>query len=641
MSPRKPQPQPQPFNVVGGKKPDLIVHAAERSATARALAHLFANEPQPRLFARIDGTPVFIARVPNAAAELKVLSGHPGRDHLINFAHDICQPIRRTEQGRVEISLPDRVAELTLAALISERLLPIIVGTTTGAILRDNGDVCCTSGFDAASGLFICDAPTLMLSERPTIEDAKHALRDLRRAFRTFAFADRKTKTEQFDVDGKQVATDIVDLSKAPGRDESAFLHAVLTAACCSALWLAPAFVYRSPSISGSGVGKGLLAKAPSLIAFGELPQIVNLGSGDEFEKGLIAALLHGGHSILIDNLNSRTLRSNTLCSALSERPAFLRIMGLGKLAPINSTALISLTGCALNIGRDLVRRTITIDLDAKIEDPEQREFKAGFLDDLRARRVELLQHVLTILRWARQNSSALKHGKALGSYEQWCNWVRDPLFTLDCPDPVARLAKVKTTDPDRINVFDIFETWWRHHFDNWVAASQLNWEVQALLLHGRKFSRQRINYEVRELVGTRIGSYLLEEKKSQTNKWAAAEFRLIKTDSPRAREGFYDQPGEATATSEAPAPEAAASEEAAATTDDADGWQFNREPEGGPQPTAHATKEPAAPSDAFNAEGRLAIWRNAFAPLNSQTEPCPAGEQTNGLACMPAAISS
>src|SRR5262249_49418589 len=308
-----------------------------------------------------------------------------------------------------------------------------------------------------------------------------------------------------------------------------------------------------------SGVGKGLLAKAPSIIAFGELPQIVSLGSGDEFEKGLIAALLRGGHSILIDNLNSRTLRSDTLCSALSERPMFLRTLGLSRLVPVNSSAFISLTGCALSIGRDLVRRTIVIDLDAKIEDPEQRKFKVGFLDDIRAQRIELLQYALTILRWGRQNPGALKHGKALGGYDQWCAWVRDPLLTFGCPDPVERLTKLKITDPDRINVFDIFETWWRHHFDHWIAASQLNWEVQTLLLRGRKFSRQRINYEVRELVGTRISNFLLEEKKSESSKWVAAEFRLIKTDSPRAHEGFYDQSSKATA------PEAAAAESPAA----------------------------------------------------------------------------
>ena len=684
MSPRK----PNPFATVGGKKPDLIVHTAERSATARALAHLFANEPQPRIFARIDGTLVFVVRVPDGGAELRVLS----RDHLINFAHDICQPIKRTEQGRVEVSLPDRVAELTLATLTSERLLSTIVGTTTGPILRADGEVCCTPGLDTATGLFVCDAPTLTLPERPTKEDAKRALRQLRAAFATFAYADGTFKVEELDVGGKSVATSVVDLDRNPSNDESAFLHALLTAVCRPVLWMAPAFAYRAPAISGSGVGKGMLGKAPSLVAFGELPQLVSLGKGEEFDKGLAALLLRGGHSVLIDNLNNQTLRSNVLCSALTDRPAFLRIMGLGKLAPVNSTALISLTGCALNIGRDLVRRTVTIDLDARIEDPEQREFKTGFLDDIRARRVELLQYALIILRWARQNPGELKHGKALGGYDQWSAWVRDPLLTLDCPDPVARSRERKIKDPDRINVFDIFETWFRLHFDNWVTASQLNWDVQILLLHGRKHSRQRINHEVRELVGTRIGNYLLQEKKSQTNKWEAAEFRLIKTDSPRAREGFYDQPDEATATSEAtatpeaPASEAAASEEAAAAEeprfgetparyqtrfqilgpepdhpcvrckvndgkvylirnnfgsdiraqplheqcapfffkppDDPVDWQFNREPDAAaaqPQPAAAA-----ASPDAFNVEQRVAVWRNAFAPLSPETEPCP-----------------
>src|SRR5262245_20717150 len=340
-----------------------------------------------------------------------------------------------------------------------------------------------------------------------------------------------------------------------------------------------------------------MLAKAPSIIAFGEPPQTASLGEKEEFDKGLTALLLRGGHSVLIDNLNNQTLRSNALCSSLSERPAFLRIMGLGKLGPVNSTALISLTGCALAIGRDLVRRTITIDLDAKIEDPEQREFQGDFLADIAARRIELLQYVFTILRWARQNPAALKRGKPLGSYGMWCTYVRDALLTLGCPDPVARLAELKVKDPDRINVFGVFETWWRHHFDGWVTANQLNWDVQALLLHGRKFSRQRINHEVRQLIGTRIAKYLLQEKKSDTDKWAAAEFRLIKTVSSRAREGYYDQPNEAAATPDAAAAEAI--EEAAATTasaaeDNPDDWQFHREPDA---LSAHAAPKPAESS--------------------------------------------
>src|SRR5262249_17620949 len=55
---------------------------------------------------------------------------------------------------------------------------------------------------------------------------------------------------------------------------------------------------------------------------------------------------------------------------------------------------------------------------------------------------------------------------------------------------------------------------------------------------------------------------------------------------------------------------------------DEADGWQFNREPDAAavrPEPAAAA-----AQPDAFNAESRVAVWRDAFAPLSPQTEPCP-----------------
>jgi len=86
----------------------------------------------------------------------------------------------------------------------------------------------------------------------------------------------------------------------------------------------------------------------------------------------------------------------------------------------------------------------------------------------------------------------------------------------------------------------------------------------------------------------------------------------------------------EAPASEPEPEPEATggSSEE-----DDADGWQFNREPDAvRPEPAA-----PEAPPDAFNAEGRLAVWRNAFAPLNFETEPCPGwrpGEWPRAYAC-------
>jgi hypothetical protein len=55
---------------------------------------------------------------------------------------------------------------------------------------------------------------------------------------------------------------------------------------------------------------------------------------------------------------------------------------------------------------------------------------------------------------------------------------------------------------------------------------------------------------------------------------------------------------------------------------DDADDWQFNREP-ADPAVRPAPTTSKASP-DAFNVEERVSVWRNAFAPLTPQIQPCP-----------------
>jgi hypothetical protein len=46
--------------------------------------------------------------------------------------------------------------------------------------------------------------------------------------------------------------------------------------------------------------------------------------------------------------------------------------------------------------------------------------------------------------------ADGLMQGITLGSYEQWCGWVRDPLLTLGCRDPVERMSEAKARDPFR-----------------------------------------------------------------------------------------------------------------------------------------------------------------------------------------------
>src|SRR5262249_56007487 len=120
----------------------------------------------------------------------------------------------------------------------------------------------------------------------------------------------------------------------------------------------------------------------------------------------------------------------------------------------------IALNGNGLRIGEDLVRRVVEVELDAKMENPELRSFPGDFLKEIAEARPQLLAVILTIWRWGRQNPDQLKRALPLASFSQCSDWVRDPLITLGCHDPVERVETTKANDADRLYTLGIFEAW-------------------------------------------------------------------------------------------------------------------------------------------------------------------------------------
>jgi hypothetical protein len=66
-----------------------------------------------------------------------------------------------------------------------------------------------------------------------------------------------------------------------------------------------------------------------------------------------------------------------------------------------------------------------------------------------------------------------LRRGLPLGSFETWTEWVRDPLLTLGCEDPVERVRAAKANDPRRRRTAELFATWWEHHNKQPVTAAE------------------------------------------------------------------------------------------------------------------------------------------------------------------------
>lgn len=160
--------------------------------------------------------------------------------------------------------------------------------------------------------------------------------------------------------------------------------------------------------------------------------------TAEELEKRIAAELIEGSPALFLDNLNNTAFRSDLLASAITERPAKVRLLGRSQNVLLNPSAFVILTGNGLRVSEDLARRFIGVDLDPRTEDPEARPFKTDIRTEARARRKELLAALLTIWRWGKVTPD-IEGGRPLGSFEQWGRWVRDPLRALGCRDPGER----------------------------------------------------------------------------------------------------------------------------------------------------------------------------------------------------------
>jgi hypothetical protein len=369
-----------------------------------------------------------------------------------------------------------------------------------------------------------------LVPERPSRAEAAAALLAIRGIFRTFCFADAITIQDN--------GTACVDLSLPPGLDESSFLAGLLTAVCRPSLWLSPGVLLRAPSVSGSGAGKGLLARLICQIAFGTQPAAITGGAGgEETEKRVAAALISASQVLMIDNVNNQNFQSAQLESAITERPCRVRLLGKLKEAPLNSSAFVILTGNGLGVSGDTARRfPLIVELDAKIENPESRLLDAAAIRaEVKERRAELLATLLTIWRFGRC-TEGLKHGLPIGSFETWAAWVRDPLLALGCKDPVQRIAAMKLQDPHRQKLHDLFAVWWERHGGDKMTAFELHDDLKAVLVEDPKMrTRQRISAELGKLDGTRLGGFVLT-RKPPDNKWEPDRFALEKPETPENR---------------------------------------------------------------------------------------------------------
>ena len=473
-------------------KPTFVLSSGDKVKTARDVRDVLRHSPN--LFDRLgparlvqDGNTM---RVEHLTPEMVAIE-------LSNVARVVRVTTTR-DGGIIEkpASLPIAEGRMYLQ-LNGEHGLRLLKGTTSMPILHGDGRITCAVGYDAETGLWQHNVPTLNVPDRPTYAEAEAALASLRYRFSTFPFADAEMVLDP-DLGILRVRQD-----QPPGLDESSYLTGLLTAIARPSLPLTPGLIIRAPLQSGSGTGKGLLAKTAALVATGSIPEAITAGHDTaEMDKRLNSSLLRGAEIIFLDNVNSTSLRSDTLASAVTEPRVQLRPLGSSTPIPADCRSFIIITGNGVHLSEDLVSRFMMVELDARTDDPETRKMPAGFIERVAAERGQILLEAMTIIRHGEQNPYP---GLPLRNFDAWAPLCRDGLLRLGATDPVQRLQAVKANDPMREHHTAIMNAWQAEHGSHPVAVTGLDPSVANLI--APKASRQELAAKVRTLVGMRIGN--------------------------------------------------------------------------------------------------------------------------------------
>jgi hypothetical protein len=346
------QPPPPGAAAQGGPLPELFIDPGNLVATAKRLAELVAQHRR-FLFNGNEPIQIVVEGVPRAV---------PVTPEMVRvFADEICVPVKVVRKTKVRTTLNRDIANLYLDGLAGQWRLKPFVGITTAPILEDDGSFRTVSGYDETTGLWCHDIPDIDVPEQPTGMQAKTSLDALRYFFRTFAFADAKTMRDA------ALSVDVVDPRQPIGLDESCFLVALMTALCRASLLLAPGILATAPAFSGAGTGKGLALKAMCIIASGAPPSAFTAGhDAEELDKRLTAALIDARPAIFLDNYNGKNLTSDILASVLTENPCEVRPMGHTAMVKLHTRTFVAMTGNAVAIAEDMVRRVVPIRFDAK-----------------------------------------------------------------------------------------------------------------------------------------------------------------------------------------------------------------------------------------------------------------------------------
>jgi hypothetical protein len=526
-----PEPEAVPDPGQGGEQePEVPIIVASgvplQDVTRRALETVIAANDPPKLFVR-DAQVTLAARSEDGRPTLLGANEALLRGIMARAARYV--RMRRVGEDWVpsDIAPPVEVVkdfELQVHLWVEEHgkwPFPAITGVTECPVLRPDGTICDTPGYDPMTRLYYLPAPSLQMPpipEEPTADDLAAAWGRLEALLGDFPFAD--------------------------GASHSNALALMLTAVSrpCIA-GPTPLCLIDAPQ---AGTGKSLLVDIIAHIATGRYAAMLTAPTREEeWRKQLTSVLMGGQTFIVVDNV-TRELDSGALSAALTSATISDRVLGFSRQIELPVRCTWAATGNNIRLGQDMPRRCYWVRLDARSSRPWQgREFRIPNIRNyVQEHRGELLAALLTVARaWFGAGRPAAAAVPILGSFESWCKVIGGMLHHRGDASFLKNLEALHERAAEHDNAWESFLRVWHERLgetdytirelaarldaDNVECEQALEEALpQELCDRTGLVNRRKLGWGLKKMEGVRFGidslhlEYAGQDSHSKTAKW-------------------------------------------------------------------------------------------------------------------------
>jgi putative DNA primase/helicase len=329
-------------------------------------------------------------------------------------------------EGNVVVK-PERPPKWLIDSVVSRGHYSGNVRPLTGIIqtptLRSDGSIIQQAGWDRATGLIYrpnAEYPTI--PDTPTKDDAVKAWESLSETIVDFPFVGDADKTAWL-----------------------ALLLSLVARPCVTGC--VPMFAITATT---AGSGKGLLADAATLLAYGHGVSKKGFpAKQEELTKQITSLLRESAPCHVFDNVDV-TLRAAELDALLTATTWKDRILGESRTTgDIPAKTVWMATGNNLQFGSDTARRVLPIRLEPKTESPESRtDFRhSDLLQWIRENRPRLVADALTFIRAYFVAGKPKTDGESWGSFESWTAIIRGSIVWTGLADPMTTRSSVAESD--------------------------------------------------------------------------------------------------------------------------------------------------------------------------------------------------